>query len=64
MAAIEELLPRPSVMGVVNVTPDSFSDGGAFLHPQAAIAEANASANGIREQVQQVDPPVDPSADA
>jgi dihydropteroate synthase len=27
-------------MGVVNVTPDSFSDGGAFLHPQAAIAEA------------------------
>jgi len=25
---------------VVNVTPDSFSDGGAFLHPQAAIAEA------------------------
>ena len=38
--SIEELLPRPSVMGVVNVTPDSFSDGGAFLHPQAAIAEA------------------------
>jgi dihydropteroate synthase len=26
-------------MGVVNVTPDSFSDGGAFLHPRAAIAE-------------------------
>ena len=40
MAAIDELLPRPSVMGVVNVTPDSFSDGGAFLHPQAAITEA------------------------
>jgi len=38
--SIEELLPRPSVMGVVNVTPDSFSDGGAFLDPQAAIAEA------------------------
>ena len=38
--AIEQLLPRPSVMGVVNVTPDSFSDGGAFLHPQAAIAAA------------------------
>ncbi|HJS69618.1 MAG TPA: dihydropteroate synthase [Gaiellaceae bacterium] len=36
---IEQLLPRPSVMGVVNVTPDSFSDGGAFLHPAAAIAE-------------------------
>jgi len=27
-------------MGVVNVTPDSFSDGGAFLHPSAAITEA------------------------
>ena len=25
-------------MGVVNVTPDSFSDGGAFLDPRAAIA--------------------------
>jgi len=25
-------------MGVLNVTPDSFSDGGAFLDPQAAIA--------------------------
>ena len=40
MPSIDEFLPRPSVMGVVNVTPDSFSDGGAFLHPQAAIAEA------------------------
>ena len=38
--SIEQLLPRPSVMGVVNVTPDSFSDGGAFFHPQAAITEA------------------------
>jgi len=28
-------------MGVVNVTPDSFSDGGAFLDPQAAIAHAH-----------------------
>src|SRR5205085_2253120 len=28
---IEERFPRPSVMGVVNVTPDSFSDGGAHL---------------------------------
>ena len=24
-------------MGIVNVTPDSFSDGGAFLDPSAAI---------------------------
>lgn len=27
-------------MGVVNVTPDSFSDGGRFLRPEAAIAHA------------------------
>jgi dihydropteroate synthase len=40
MPAIDQLLPRPSVMGVVNVTPDSFSDGGGFLHPNAAITEA------------------------
>ena len=31
-------LPRRAVMGVVNVTPDSFSDGGAFLAVDAAIA--------------------------
>jgi len=29
---------RPLVMGIVNVTPDSFSDGGRFLDPQAAIS--------------------------
>jgi dihydropteroate synthase len=28
---------RPLVMGVVNVTPDSFSDGGRYLEPRAAI---------------------------
>jgi dihydropteroate synthase len=31
---------RTLVMGVVNVTPDSFSDGGRFLDPHAAIAQA------------------------
>lgn len=31
-------LDRPLVMGVVNTTPDSFSDGGRFLDPSAAIA--------------------------
>jgi dihydropteroate synthase len=40
--AIESRFPRPSVMGVVNVTPDSFSDGGVHLHPQAAITAARA----------------------
>lgn len=29
---------RPLLMGIVNVTPDSFSDGGQFVDPQAAIA--------------------------
>ncbi len=34
-----ELVPhRPLLMGVVNITPDSFSDGGAFLDPALAIA--------------------------
>jgi dihydropteroate synthase len=33
-------LDRPVVMGVLNVTPDSFSDGGAFLDPDAAVAQA------------------------
>lgn len=33
-------LDRPLVMGVVNVTPDSFSDGGRYLDPRAAIEHA------------------------
>ena len=37
---LEQAFPRPSVLGVVNVTPDSFSDGGTFLRPEAAVAEA------------------------
>ena len=37
---LEERFPRPSVMGVVNVTPDSFSDGGVHLRPEAALASA------------------------
>ena len=32
--------PRPLVMGIVNVTPDSFSDGGQFLRTDAAVAHA------------------------
>jgi dihydropteroate synthase len=31
---------RPLVMGIVNVTPDSFSDGGQFFDPEAAVAHA------------------------
>jgi dihydropteroate synthase len=33
-------LQRPLVMGILNVTPDSFSDGGMFLSPEAAAAHA------------------------
>lgn len=33
-------LARPMIMGVVNVTPDSFSDGGSYLDPQVAIDRA------------------------
>ena len=40
VSAIEERFPRPSVMGVVNVTPDSFSDGGVHLDPDVAAAAA------------------------
>jgi dihydropteroate synthase len=37
---LEQRFRRPSVMGVVNVTPDSFSDGGVHLDPEAAAAAA------------------------
>src|ERR1700761_4878503 len=31
------LAPGPQVMGILNVTPDSFSDGGRYLDPAVAI---------------------------
>jgi dihydropteroate synthase len=34
------LVRRPLVMGILNLTPDSFSDGGQFIDPQAALAHA------------------------
>jgi dihydropteroate synthase len=37
---IEERFPRPPVVGVVNVTPDSFSDGGVNLDAETAAAAA------------------------
>jgi len=33
-------LPMPAVMGILNVTPDSFSDGGQFENPQIALRQA------------------------
>jgi dihydropteroate synthase len=40
--------PLPAVMGVLNVTPDSFSDGGDFIAPAQALARARAMiADGV-----------------
>jgi dihydropteroate synthase len=33
-------LATPVIMGILNVTPDSFSDGGQFLHPDIALQRA------------------------
>lgn len=33
-------LERPLIMGILNVTPDSFSDGGHFNNPEIAVARA------------------------
>jgi dihydropteroate synthase len=49
---IEERFPRPSVMGVVNVTPDSFSDGGVYLDSDVA---AQASRRMLAEGAKIVD---------
>jgi dihydropteroate synthase len=44
MSALRQLFPdlglRTLIMGVLNVTPDSFSDGGAFCDPVAALDHA------------------------
>jgi len=40
MKTVSERFPRPSVMGIVNVTPDSFSDGGVHLDASVAAAAA------------------------
>jgi dihydropteroate synthase len=32
--------PYPAVMGILNITPDSFSDGGQFVAPERALAQA------------------------
>jgi dihydropteroate synthase len=40
MLSVGDRFPRPSVMGVVNVTPDSFSDGGVHFDADVAAAAA------------------------
>ncbi len=39
-------LNEPRIMGILNVTPDSFSDGGLFLRPEAALMQARQMAAG------------------
>lgn len=34
------VIPKPSVMGILNVTPDSFSDGGRYTNPHVALRQA------------------------
>jgi dihydropteroate synthase type 2 len=45
-------MARPLVVGIVNITADSFSDGGRFLDPAAAIAHARALAAGGADVVE------------
>ncbi len=39
-------MDQPRIMGILNVTPDSFSDGGLFLRPEAAVMQARQMAAG------------------
>jgi dihydropteroate synthase type 2 len=42
-------MPHPTIVGIVNITEDSFSDGGRFLDPAAAITQAHLlAASGAR----------------
>jgi dihydropteroate synthase len=43
-AFLNQIGTRPVVMGILNVTPDSFSDGGRFLAADAAVAHAKSMA--------------------
>ncbi|MEH7826553.1 dihydropteroate synthase [Gemmobacter denitrificans] len=42
-------LDRPRLMGILNVTPDSFSDGGLFLAPEAALTQGQMMAGAGAE---------------
>lgn len=39
-------MDQPRIMGILNITPDSFSDGGLFLRPDAAVMQARQMAAG------------------
>lgn len=36
-----KLIKKPKIVGILNITPDSFSDGGKFFHENSAIAHLN-----------------------
>ena len=40
-----EFKGKPLIMGIVNITPDSFSDGGIFFDPEIAVAHGLKLAN-------------------
>lgn len=40
-------MDQPRLMGILNITPDSFSDGGAFLRPEAAMMAARAMVTAV-----------------
>ena len=42
-------LSRPRIMGVLNITPDSFSDGGDFFAPENAVTRAEHEVLGLFE---------------
>jgi dihydropteroate synthase len=44
MLSLPQRFAAPAIMGILNVTPDSFSDGGRFLDPDAAVAHGVALA--------------------
>jgi dihydropteroate synthase len=39
-------MDTPRIMGILNVTPDSFSDGGLYVTPEAALAQVQVSMDG------------------
>ncbi len=41
----KNLLPTPQIMGILNITPDSFSDGGHFFSTNAALQHARQMVN-------------------
>ena len=45
---------RSLVMGILNVTPDSFSDGGLYVDADAAVREA---LRGLEERIRQAEGP-------